>query len=69
MMPFRPELPALTSRSIVSITSAEVNGDPSPHLTFCRSLKVHSDPSAFGVHDSASAGFSLRSPPAAQRYS
>ena len=49
--PLRPELPALTRRSIVATTSSAVNGVPSCHLTFWRRLNVQTEPSAFGVHD------------------
>ena len=55
--PFRPELPAATSRSIVATTSSAVNGEPSfCHVTPVRSLNVQTVPSAFGVHDRASPG-------------
>ena len=54
--PLRPELPALTSRSIVATTSAEVNGVPSCHVTFWRSLKVHTLRVLSGAHDNARPG-------------
>src|SRR3954452_5183035 len=43
-------------RSIVATTSADVNGVPSCHFTPWRRLNVHTLPSAFGAHFSASIG-------------
>ena len=54
--PLRPELPALTRRSIVATTSAEVNGEPSCQVTFGRSLKVHTLRVESGAHDRARPG-------------
>src|SRR5689334_18838844 len=54
--PLRPELPAATRRSIVATTSSAVNGVPSCHLTFWRSLNVQTEPSLFGVHSVARPG-------------
>jgi hypothetical protein len=54
--PFRPELPAATSRSIVATTSADEKSLPSCHLTPCRSLNVQTVPSVFGSQDSARPG-------------
>ena len=54
--PFRPELPAVTRRSIVATTSSAVNAVPSCHFTPWRSLNVQTVPSALGVHSRASPG-------------
>src|SRR5262245_12050807 len=55
-IPFRPELPAATSRSIVATTSSAVKAVPSCHLTFWRRSNVQTVPSVFGVHLSARPG-------------
>ena len=56
MTPLRPELPALTRRSIVATTSADVNGEPSCHVTFWRKLNVHTLRVESGFHERARPG-------------
>src|SRR5204863_8608111 len=62
MTPERPELPAFTSRSNVAMMSSVVSGVPSCHITPLRIVNVHTEPSLFGFHDSASPGVSCRLP-------
>jgi len=56
MTPFKPELPAATSRFIVATTSSALKSPPSCHLTPDLSLNVQTVLSPLGVHDSARPG-------------
>ena len=56
MTPFRPELPAVTRRSIVATTSLAVNGVPSCHVTPWRRLKVQTVSASLDDHFSARPG-------------